>query len=239
MWTRLQDDLRLFVEPMYTRLSSNEVYLDDATQSRVRQGAMNGYSQLGVKGAMSIRLGLTALLRHPKKRTDIAATPHTESRFFVALGGGTNFNLSRWNFANSGLNVNALLFGGYRLNAYHTLRAQAEYVSAGVAKGTETQRTNIGIFSLGYQLDLTTLMRGYQPQRRWDVGLFVGPSATVKGKVGFHAGVSVGYRLVPHWALFYHHTAYGIGDAKLFPVSQISGKLAVINTFNIGVRYDF
>lgn len=239
LWVKLQDDLRLHVEPTYTRMKCNEIYVNDA-QTAVRRNAADGYSLLDSKEAMSVRVGLTALLRNPKKRATGDHTTFTNPGFFVGAGGGWNFNLSKWNYSNSGLNVNALLYGGYTFNEYHALRAQAEYLSDAVSvSGKDAERLNMGLFSVDYQLDMTTLLSGYNAQRRWDVAMFLGPSATNKGKVGLNGGLNIGYQLNEKWGLFYNHNLYMISDANMFRQTQISGKMAIINTFNLGVKYKF
>lgn len=239
LWVKLQDDLRLYVEPTYTRMNCDKVYINES-QSAVRMTAAKGYSQFDVKDAMSVRVGLTALLRNPQKRSSSNQASPASRNFFAGVGGGWNFNLSKWSYVNSGLNINALLYGGYSFGKYHSLRAQAEYVSDDVAvRNGEAQRTRIGLFSVDYQLDMTTLLNGYNAQRRWDMALFLGPSVTDKGKIGLNGGINIGYELNRKWGIFYNQNVYLFSDAKMFPQTQITGKLAVINTFNLGVNYKF
>ena len=239
LWVKLQDDLRLHVEPMYTRLSCDEIYLDEA-HTTVSRTPAEGYSLFNAREAMSVRIGLTALLRSPKQRAASGVEPGDRSRFFAAVGGGMNFAFNKWRYADGGLNVNALLYGGYNFNEYHALRAQAEYVSDDMAKaGQEAERTRVGLFSLDYQLDVTSLFSGYQPQRRWELALFAGPSATDRMHIGLNGGLNVGYRLDSHWGLFYNHNVYMFSDADMLRTEQISGRWATLSTVNLGVKYHF
>lgn len=242
LWVKLQDDLRLHIEPMYTHMICDEIYVDDETNSRVRRYEAEGYSLLDAKQAMSVRIGLTTLLRNPKKRNTENAL-FAGPRWTVAAGGGWNFNLNKWSYDDSGLNFNGLLTAAYRLNGYHSLRAQFEYVSDDVAEeGQKSERTNLHFTSLDYMLDMTTLMSGYNSQRRWSVGLFAGPSLDNHQSLGLNFGLTAGYRFDDHWGVFYNHNAYLFtifDDHKLFTTEQISSRVSTLNTFNFGVSYHF
>ena len=243
LWVKLQENLRLHIEPMYTKINSNDIYIDDETNSRVTRNEAEGYHPLDVKDAMSLRIGLSALLQNPKKRSNGEHNVFTQPHFFAAVGGGWNFNLNKWRYDNSGANLNALAMGGYTFSKYHSLRAQFEYVSDDEAqKGQENQRNNMYFISLDYQLDMTTLLNGYDSQRRWTVSAFAGPSMDNCQSIGLNLGITADYRLDDHWGLFYNHNIYLFtlfDNKKLFTSDQIISRPSLLNTFNLGVSYHF
>ena len=243
LWVKLQDDLRLHVEPLYTHMSCDEIFIDDETNSRVRRYEAGGFSMLDAKQAMSVRVGLTALLRNPKKRDNGNYGIFDGPRWTVAAGGGWNFNLNKWSYDDSGLNFNGLVSASYRLNGYHSLRAQFEYVSDDVAEeGQKSERTNLHFTSVDYMIDMTTVLGGYNSQRPWMVALFAGPSLDNSQSLGLNLGLTAGYRFDDHWGVFYNHNAYLFtifNDHKLFTTEQISSRVSTLNTFNLGVAYHF
>ena len=243
LWVKLQDNLRLHIEPMYTTRRSKDIYIDDETNSHLWLSEEEGYHLLDAKDAMSLRIGLSALLQNPKKRSSGEYSTFTNPHFFAAVGGGWNFNLNKWRYENSGANLNALAMGGYTFNEYHSLRAQFEYVSDNEAQeGQESQRNNMYFISLDYQLDMTTLLNGYDNQRRWTVSAFAGPSMDNTQSIGMNLGVTANYRLDDHWGLFYNHNVYLFtlfDNNNLFTSEQAISPPSLLNTFNLGVSYRF
>lgn len=244
LWVKLQDNLRFQIEPMYTHLFLNNVFVDDDTNSLVTTVEQPGFHKLDAKTAMSIRFGLTTLLQNPKKRKSSENSIFNEPRFFVAGGGGWNFNLNKWRYTDSGMNLNALAVAGYRLNEHHLVRAQFEYASLGDdVVGEESHNIGLHFTSLDYQLDLTTLFNGYDNQRRWNVGVFGGPSMDKSWSLGLNLGVTAEYKLDSHWGLFYNHNAYLFSlfdNHKVYNNQQlVASGIATLNTFNLGVSYHF
>lgn len=244
LWVKLQENLRLHIEPMYTTIKSKEIYIDDETNSHLSLSEKEGYQLLDVKDAMSLRIGLSAMLQNPKKRSSGEHTAFTRPHFFAAVGGGWNFNLNKWRYDNGGVNLNALAMAGYTFNEYHSLRAQFEYASDDeVAQtGLESQKNNMYFISLDYQLDMTTLLNGYDNQRRWTVSAFAGPSMDSCQSIGLNLGITADYRLDDHWGLFYNHNIYLFtlfDNKKLFTSDQIISRPSLLNTFNLGVSYHF
>lgn len=244
LWVKLQENLRLHIEPMYTTIKSKEIYIDDETNSHLSLSEKEGYQLLDVKDAMSLRIGLSAMLQNPKKRSSGEHTAFTRPHFFAAVGGGWNFNLNKWRYDNGGVNLNALAMAGYTFNEYHSLRAQFEYASDDeVAQtGLESQKNNMYFISLDYQLDMTTLLNGYDNQRRWTVSAFAGPSMDNCQSIGLNLGITADYRLDDHWGLFYNHNIYLFtlfDNKKLFTSDQIISHPSLLNTFNLGVSYHF
>ena len=244
LWVKLQENLRLHIEPMYTTIKSKEIYIDDETNSHLSLSEKEGYQLLDVKDAMGLRIGLSATLQNPKKRSSGEHTAFTRPHFFAAVGGGWNFNLNKWRYDNGGVNLNALAMAGYTFNEYHSLRAQFEYASDDeVAQtGLESQKNNMYFISLDYQLDMTTLLNGYDNQRRWTVSAFAGPSMDNCQSIGLNLGITADYRLDDHWGLFYNHNIYLFtlfDNKKLFTSDQIISRPSLLNTFNLGVSYHF
>lgn len=236
VWFKLQDDLRLHVEPMYTHLNSGDVFVDNATKTHVSQTHRKDYSQLDMKDAVSIRIGLTALLRNPRKRHTATFDDSGLHLLQVAAGGGWNFNLNTWKESGEGVNLNALLMASYAFSPLHTVRAQFEYVTAKEGQNTST---NLQLASLDYQISMTSLLAGYQPANRWDVGLSAGPSMNMnKKRLGVNFGLNAHYRLDSHWGLFYLHNVYLFGRQQ-FQREQFTSSLSLFNTFNVGLSYRF
>ncbi len=243
LWVKLQDNLRFMVEPMYTHLNINSIFMDDDTNTLVTKVDQPGFHKLDGKTAMSIRLGLTALLQNPNKRKGGENTVFNGPRFFVAGGGGWNFSLNRWRYTDGGMNLNALAVAGYRLNEHHLLRAQFEYVSQDESvMGQKSSNSNLNFTSVDYQFDMTTLFNGYDPERRWNVGGFVGPSLYKGEHFGLNFGMTAEYKLNPNWGLFYNHNIYMFSlfdHNKTFKSEQIVSRPSILNTFNLGVSYHF
>ena len=243
LWVKLQDNLRFMVEPMYTHLDINSIFMDDDTNTLVTKVDQPGFHTLEGKTAMSIRLGLTALLQNPNKRKGDENTVFNGPRFFVAGGGGWNFSLNRWRYTDGGMNLNALAVAGYRLNEHHLLRAQFEYVSLDESvRGQKSSNSNLNFTSVDYQFDITTLFNGYDPERRWNVGGFVGPSLDKGQHIGLNFGMTAEYKLNPNWGLFYNHNIYMFSlfdHNKPFKSEQIVSSPSILNTINLGVSYHF
>ena len=96
--------------------------------------------------------------------------------------------------------------------------------------------------SVDYRLDLTNYFTGYQPRRRWNVSVMLGPTIAFnseKTRFGANAALQLDYRFSRHLALFYQHRLYWM-DKHLYTSDQFYNQAGtVISSMNIGMMYMF
>jgi len=236
IWTRLTNDLRFNIEPMYTL---EENYMG-RTAGRYR------YDELAVKA------GLTVLFRSPSKRDNYELNNSVLSKLFFGLGLGTNSSIYRFKYSdyNKHFLRNGMLLLGYKFNDIHAVRLMGEYFEDEILDGVNmnnlsrvTMRTSA--ISLDYQLDLLNAMAGIKPSRRWGVNIYAGPSFSFSGsrnpnQWGLNVGGQLSYRVARNISLFYSHTAYWLNN-RYRKVSEQAHFLygTLVNSFNLGLIYQF
>jgi hypothetical protein len=206
IWTKLSQDLLLFVEPrwtyyMYKKLDSNIEMQKDQD--------------------VSLQLGFTMNMRGAKNREYYDYQFEYDKKLYVGLGGGLNFEYTRGDYEWRGnmYNFNGLAFAGYRFNKYHGLRFSVEMASITqnsielsniwnlssrvindplfdenmVLTPTGVKYSNLNMYrqesfeqwtrdyfiampSLSYTLNLLNLYSGYKPNRKTNLDLVIGPS---------------------------------------------------------------
>ena len=228
-WVRLSHDMRFYVEPAYTVMNH-------------RQGLQNKKQdrQFGV------RMGLELLMGGREDEAIAGEGPLPVTGYFVGIGGGWNTTLRRWktNSHEGGFLKNGQLVAGYHFNAYSTLMLSEEYLTERMTMGLsdEEQRRDTWMSAIDYQLNLSNVLTGYNPLRRWNVSLFAGPSLAFtdgKGYVGGNVGLQVDYRLSRHFLLYYQHRCYWM-DKRMYPSRQVyTPGGTVINSLSAGVMYTF
>lgn len=240
LWTRLDRNIRFFVEPIYTHLVARKKYYVDVDNDLMGQRPTEGSTPFELSNNFSVRMGLSLALSSRDDRLREDTVHQFSPRGYVALGGGFNMPIrQRWTSGKHALN--GILFGGYRLSRLSGVRASFEvlnevttegmgktkYAPSGYDKVTET----LGIASLDYELDPVALFAGYNPQRRWSGTVYGGlavpfhMSATFKdldgtrlsdpepkmSHLGLNGGMVFSYSINPHWSVFYNHNIYVFG----------------------------
>lgn len=234
-WARLSDDLRLTFEPSYMIMQHF-----DRPNDRIR------FDQMDAK------LGLTVLFRGLQHRLSdseqgIAMLP--ERGFYVGGGLGWNTTVNKWRYTDKNrgglLNVNG--FAGYNFNMYHGAKLMVDYVSNPIwnqnSVGDFTKQTYKNTFiSADYQLNVLNAMVGYQPERRWSVGLYAGPSLVLsdvgrKVDLGANIGGMISYRVLPYLSLFYSHTVYWMPASHYDSPQIYTTPGAIANVLTLGAQY--
>lgn len=225
LWMRLQNDMRLFVEPLYTQTRYDELTSVDRSSD------------------MSVRMGLSLLLGGHGQQGDSLWVDGADRRgFFVTAGGGTHFAYDKYRADDGGVNGNAMVAAGYRFNGLHAVRGQFELVSHADGSRADGSHHRLKVLSASYQLSLSKLLTGRDS--RWHAGLFAGPSVTTDKHIGAHAGVTVDYDIDRQWGLFYQHTLYVLSKSRdshaaALPPTQLPSQLTGINSFSVGVTRRF
>ncbi|MCR5313036.1 MAG: hypothetical protein K6E54_05215 [Bacteroidaceae bacterium] len=206
LWTRITQDLQLYLEPRWT------FYMYKSRNSTVDYAQDNDFS---------LSLGLTMLLRGNKYREHYDYEFDYDNKLYVGLGGGLNFEYTKgdYEWTNNIYNYNGVAFVGYRFNRYHGLRFSVEGASitqnsfensivynlsgqkvTGYLRNSDNTLTDLGLVyadidmykqsayeqwtrnyfvlmpSLSYTLSLTNLLSGYKPHRKTNLDLVLGPS---------------------------------------------------------------
>lgn len=191
LWMRLSDDLRLFVEPNYTRYSYKIPY------SNV------DWNKQFSDEAISVRLGLTMMMNtveHKREKEKAYGSDEVqEKRVYAGIGGGINSLFYKGNYKNgSNMNVNGMLYAGYKFNKLHGVQLGFQYTVNSESQLVEYQDRNpeygfistrtglwkrtffVGMTSFDYALSLSSLFSGYVPQQRWELDLLAGPAVALR-----------------------------------------------------------
>lgn len=236
LWLKLTNDMRLNAEPTYTFIEQYQGL-----------SARKQYGELGLK------LGVSVLFRDKANREkfnldsiEVRDRYSPTNGYFWGVGLGWNTTVHTWRYANGDnpLLKNAILFGGYNIDAYHGVRLSGEYITdlitmpgnSGNAIGNKTMKNTL--LSLDYQLNLMNLFAGYDPYRRWNVYLYGGPSLAF-GSVGTEFAVNFGgmltYNVSHNLALFYSHTIYRMHKDRYISSQVYKDEGTFVNSLNVGL----
>ena len=243
LWMKLTNDLRLTLEPTYMPMQHYNGNLDRAR-----------YDEYALKLGLSVLFRDKAIRNYHVFGTDSVSRDSIKntplSGFFAGVGLGWNNTVWDWRFSGyqHDLFKNVLMFGGYRFNPIHGVRLQGEWMKESLAyygntpSGIDKYRFENYLFSLDYQLNLSNMMAGYDPLRRWNVYLYAGPTLLMgNGGTDFAANVGgmLSYNVSRRAALFINHTVYRMPQNR-YPYHMVYSKEGTFtNNFNIGMMYNF
>ena len=243
LWMKLTNDLRLTLEPTYMPIQHYNGNLDRAR-----------YDEYALKLGLSVLFRDKAIRNYHVFGTDSVSRDSIKntplSGFFAGVGLGWNNTVWDWRFSGyqHDLFKNVLAFGGYRFNPIHGVRLQGEWMKESLAyygntpSGIDKYRFENYLFSLDYQLNLSNMMAGYDPLRRWNVYLYAGPTLLMgNGGTDFAANVGgmLSYNVSRRAALFINHTVYRMPQNR-YPYHMVYSKEGTFtNNFNIGMMYNF
>ena len=243
LWMKLTNDLRLTLEPTYMPIQHYNGNLDRAR-----------YDEYALKLGLSVLFRDKAIRNYHVFGTDSVSRDSIKntplSGFFAGVGLGWNNTVWDWRFSGyqHDLFKNVLAFGGYRFNPIHGVRLQGEWMKESLAyygntpSGIDKYRFENYLFSLDYQLNLSNMMAGYDPLRRWNVYLYAGPTLLMgNGGTDFAANVGgmLSYNVSRRAALFINHTVYRMPQNR-YPYHTVYSKEGTFtNNFNIGMMYNF
>ena len=238
LWMKLTNDLRLTLEPTYMQIEHYNGNLD-----RER------YDEYAVKLGLSLLFRDKGIRNYRNVESDSVLNT-VQRGYFLGLGLGWNNTVWDWRFKGyqHDLLKNAVLFGGYRFNKIHGIRLQAEWMKEAQAffdssgSGIEKFTYNNYLLSTDYQINLFNVMAGYDPLRRWNVYVYVGPTLLLgDGGAAFAANVGgmVTYNITPNLSLFYSHTVYRMPKTR-YPHHMVYTRDGIFtNNLNVGIMYNF
>ena len=238
LWMKLTNDLRLTLEPTYMQ---TEHYNGNLDRER--------YDEYAVKLGLSLLFRDKGIRNYRNVESDSVLNT-VQRGYFLGLGLGWNNTVWEWRFKGyqHDLLKNAVLFGGYRFNKIHGIRLQAEWMKEAQAffdsygSGIEKFTYNNYLLSTDYQINLFNAMAGYDPLRRWNVYMYVGPTLLLgDGGAAFAANVGgmVTYNITPNLSLFYSHTIYRMPKTR-YPHHMVYTRDGIFtNNLNVGIMYNF
>ena len=238
LWMKLTNDLRLTLEPTYMQ---TEHYNGNLDRER--------YDEYAVKLGLSLLFRDKGIRNYRNVESDSVLNT-VQRGYFLGLGLGWNNTVWEWRFKGyqHDLLKNAVLFGGYRFNKIHGIRLQAEWMKEAQAffdssgSGIEKFTYNNYLLSTDYQINLFNVMAGYDPLRRWNVYVYVGPTLLLgDGGAAFAANVGgmVTYNITPNLSLFYSHTIYRMPKTR-YPHHMVYTRDGIFtNNLNVGIMYNF
>lgn len=238
LWMKLTNDLRLTLEPTYMQ---TEHYNGNLDRER--------YDEYAVKLGLSLLFRDKGIRNYRNVESDSVLNT-VQRGYFLGLGLGWNNTVWDWRFKGyqHDLLKNAVLFGGYRFNKIHGIRLQAEWMKEAQAffdssgSGIEKFTYNNYLLSTDYQINLFNVMAGYDPLRRWNVYVYVGPTLLLgDGGAAFAANVGgmVTYNITPNLSLFYSHTVYRMPKTR-YPHHMVYARDGIFtNNLNVGIMYNF
>ena len=238
LWMKLTNDLRLTLEPTYMQ---TEHYNGNLDRER--------YDEYAVKLGLSLLFRDKGIRNYRNVESDSVLNT-VQRGYFLGLGLGWNNTVWDWRFKGyqHDLLKNAVLFGGYRFNKIHGIRLQAEWMKEAQAffdssgSGIEKFTYNNYLLSTDYQINLFNAMAGYDPLRRWNVYVYVGPTLLLgDGGAAFAANVGgmVTYNITPNLSLFYSHTVYRMPKTR-YPHHMVYSRDGIFtNNLNVGIMYNF
>lgn len=280
LWKGLGNGLQLFVEPRYTHYIYKIPYTNVQWNKR--------FSDDG----FSVNVGLTVLTRPRQFRhwtgEDAKMEMTMRNRLSIGLGGGFNIIQTKTSYdGTSSVPYNGVIFGEYCFNTISSVHASFEYMSMSRGtignyydinlraenpeesrvpeRGLMRNKYSLGMFSVGYGLNLVNLLYGMNSRNRFSLIADIGPTAVfmlgssteidmrqavrqghaiepgeqAKGKMGIgaHAGLLLSYRLNNSISLTLKPTIYALGNTEMPAVEFL--KLKFVESINIGVQYHF
>lgn len=245
---RLWDDLSIFVEPRTTMASYSQQTSEMQDGRRV--------SKRFTDNLFNINLGVE--VSRSNKETRLARevlADEFQPSFFATAGGGFAIPLEVKRYRQQRyFNYTALVGIGRILTPTSAVRLAVDYGPLTVSvKGGNVDFTMIGV-GLDYLVNVSNLMMGYDPERKYDVQLLIGPAATMrssssretsdeelnKGKTLFGAeiGTQLSYRVAPRFQVFAEPKVRFLSGNGLLRQSTVQGK-DLITSVVLGTNFRF
>ena len=179
---RLFGDVSLFVEPR-TSLASYSLKTSEKEEGRyvVKKFTDNLYS---------INVGIE--IRRADEENRMARSLNRElfrPSFFVsgAIGFSTPIQMKRYELKRY-FGYQAMINAGRIFTPLSSLRLGADYTPLSTDLKGENVKYDMASGSLDYMLNLTNLMTGYDPERKYDIQLFAGIVASVRMQTSYRVG---------------------------------------------------
>ena len=185
LFARLGDGVQFFIEPRYVHNVYNVPFKNVH------------WNQNYADDTYSVNIGITATSTGKSFRKE--PTGEKEGHFTIGLGGGTNLMPTYYHYADKmKMPYNGNFFVDYRIDKLQSVRLGVEFLQHSAYDYAEFYDFNMelpqysyapvtreglwnyhyymGLAALDYQLNLTSAMCGYRPERRFDVQIFGGPA---------------------------------------------------------------
>ena len=228
LWLRLANGLRLTAEPQYTVLTHK-----------------NDNERASIDYMTRLNIGLEMMIGGD--RESAVADGNTNTRpfplgYFVGGGVGRNFTPRFFQETSRERDIlkSGILFGGYEYSDLHGIRLSGEYMTDVFYLNGQKDRQERYVFTVGYRLAASNLLRGINPRRRWNVSANAGPAwATGNGTsaFGLNGGLQLDYRLGKHFSLFLAQNLYWV-PGGLYD-SEYTTDANLTCSFNAGLMYHF
>ncbi len=282
LWYKLSDGLQLFVEPRFTSYAYKIPYRNVNWNSKFTD---TGYT---------ISAGLTVTSRARRFHNHVVPAADNGGRWGfiknieVGLGGGMNLTQLKTKYTDdSQYGFGGHFFAAYHLNHLSSVRLAFDYATlSGSAMSSYYDINNnlqngsdghdrryglwnyeygLGIVSLAYQANLTNLLNGWRPARRFELSAFAGPDVmfqmgssaelsereslktdhtvqlekgtSMSPAFGFHGGLKLSARITDHIGAFLSPTIHVITTDELRGLDML--RMRYIETVNLGVQYKF
>lgn len=237
---RVSEDISIFLEPRFTLASYTALSRNDQ---------MEEISERYADHLFSLNIGVE--LQRSSQENHLARSLNRElfkRSFFVSAGGGIQSlaQSKRYNLKQL-VSPTGMVAAGYAFSPLSAVRVGAEY---GLFKenGTETNINHQLIGgSLMYMLNLTNLMNGYDPERRFDIQLLAGLTGTACTKVdenektrftvGERIGLQASYRVYKGLAVFLEPTTTFFPKESMLEWNKLGSDMLM--SLHAGLTYGF
>lgn len=231
---RLSNEMAVFIEPRYS-------FVPYSYYHKTFYGKNLKYNY--ADHLLSVNLGVEfSQGRLPEKisRNEGDFTPH----FTFSTSAGAAFPMQQLRTNNRRVGYMGGLGFGYWFNSVSGLRVNAETGTI-VTRQPDELRQILTSGSIVYTFNLTNLINGYDPERKWSGELFAGPvlaATNMRVPTGniFHIGAEGGGRLSYHvdeLLEFYLEPKYRLFMTRVLPVK--SSGTPLMAEFSVGTTYHF
>lgn len=234
---RLFGDVSLFVEPR-TSLASYSLKTSEKEEGRY-------VAKKFTDNLYSINVGIE--IRRADEENRMAHSLNRElfrPSFFVsgAIGFSTPIQMKRYELKRY-FGYQAMINAGRIFTPLSSLRLGADYTPLSTDLKGETVKYDMASGSLDYMLNLTNLMTGYDPERKYDIQLFAGVVASVRMQhesrffIGGEAGLHTSYRVSRRFKVFLEPKIRIYGK-ELLMQDNVQGS-DIMMSLNAGTSFSF
>ena len=236
---QVAENTAIFLEPRFTLASYSALTRNSNGQETSERYADNLFS---------LNIGIE--LQRASHETRLARSLNRElfeRSFFVSASGGMQALAQgrRYNLKHT-VSPSALLAVGYRFSPLSSVRLAGEYSQIRENRQNGDFKHRLIGGSLIYMLNLTNLMTGYEPERKWNVHLLAGLAGTAclrndgnenKFTIGEEVGVQASYQVYKRFHIFLEPKTHFYPKEKLMQWNKQGTD--VLMSLQAGVTYDF
>lgn len=234
---RLFGDVSLFVEPR-TSLALYSLKTSEKEEGRY-------VAKKFTDNLYSINVGIE--IRRADEENRMARSLNRElfrPSFFVsgAIGFSTPIQMKRYELKRY-FGYQAMINAGRIFTPLSSLRLGADYTPLSTDLKGKTVKYDMASGSLDYMLNLTNLMTGYDPERKYDIQLFAGVVASVRMQhesrffIGGEAGLHTSYRVNRRFKVFLEPKIRIYGK-ELLMQDNVQGS-DIMMSLNAGTSFSF